>query len=370
MRIFAITSYGRHTALTGGRLRRDNLFAAVAQRGHAVDRLDLSARPGIRSALAGGLLALTGRLRERSRGADVILLGDVFCLPMIPALARVGKPVVIDLVDSPYRLVGTAPRGNIRERAAALGQAVQLLPVMHMLLPMADGVTYISAEDEVVDVARVRRLPPTTIVPNGIDPALSAASLTPPPADGYLAWLADWTYAPNRESFAWFVSDVAPWLSDTALERLRLFGAGDPRALRPGNSKWERIRRLVRHAGFVEPLSTVYREARAVLAPVIRGAGISNKVLEPLAAGRPVLTTSIGMRGLPATIAPHVQVAENGESLAAKVEFLLDAATRIEGIEDARAAVRSLDWESAGAAMETALSAALQSTDSRSHGDR
>src|SRR4051794_25476664 len=40
LRIIALTSYGEHTAMTGGRLRRDNLLSALAARGHHVARFD------------------------------------------------------------------------------------------------------------------------------------------------------------------------------------------------------------------------------------------------------------------------------------------------------------------------------------------
>lgn len=359
LNIFAATSYGPHTALTGGRLRRDNLLAALIGRGHCVDRLDIPARPGARSALVGAWLALTRSVRQRVRRADVVLLGDVFCLPMVPVLARTGTPVVLDLVDSPYRLVGAAPRNTVRLRGVAIAQAAQLLPVMQGLLPMVDWVTYISAEDQEADAARVRRLPSTAVVSNGVNPTLFDLPLIAPPTDGYLAWLADWTYPPNLESFDWFGREVAPQLSDDVLARVRLFGAGDPRAALPRDKYAERVRQLVRHSGFVDPLSAVYEHARAVVAPVVRGAGVNNKVLEPLAAGRRVLTTAVGSRGLSRTIRCHLDIASDAGGLARGVMSLLQGPTDIDGAEAARAAVKSFSWEAAGADMETALLAAV-----------
>lgn len=356
LKIFACTSYGPHTALTGGRLRRDNVLAALARRGHTVDRLDVPARPGVHSAIAAARLALTSSFRSRARAADVVLMGDVFCLPMMPVLRRVGRPTVVDLVDSPYRLVGAAPRGTPGEWATAMAQAAQLLPVMQVLLPMTDGVTYISAEDRDADAARVRALPPASVVPNGVQSDLFDIALTPPPADGYLAWLADWTYAPNRESYAWFVDEVSPHLPDNVLARVRTFGAGDPR--RPRNVD-DRAHRLVVHAGFVDPLSAVYDGARGIVAPVVRGAGVNNKVLEPLAAGRQVVTTTVGTRGLPSTITRHLRVGATGDGFAAAILDLLTAPFDSGDAASARAAVASLSWDTAGEAMEGALHAAL-----------
>lgn len=358
--IFAATSYGPHTALTGGRLRRDNVLAALARRGHEIDRLDLTARPGAASAVEGARLAMAGRLRRRAERADVVLLGDVFCLPMLPALRRAGRPVVVDLVDSPYRLVRAAPRASVRERLVAASQSAQLLPVMQALLPMADGVTYISVEDEEVDLAAVRRIPPTGIVPNGVHTDLFDVPLTPPPAAGYLAWLADWTYPPNRESFAWFARTVAPELSDEHLARLRLFGAGDPSAALGREPADQRMRRLVGHAGFVDPLSAVYEGARAVVAPVVRGAGLNNKVLEPLAAGRSVITTEVGSRGMPPEIRRHLRITATPASMAAEIASVLEGPVRVDDAERARASVSSLSWDKAGVAMEEQLLRAIR----------
>ncbi|GAA3250444.1 hypothetical protein GCM10017691_62420 [Pseudonocardia petroleophila] len=359
LKIFACTSYGPHTALTGGRLRRDNVLAALVRRGHTIDRLDVPARPGVRSALAAGRLALTSSFRDRARRADVVLLGDVFCLPMMPVLRQIGCKTVVDLVDSPYRLVGAAPRVTVGQWVSASAQAAQLLPVMQGLLPMADGVTYISAEDRDVDAARVCALPPALVVPNGVQSDLFDVTLTTPPDEGYLAWLADWTYAPNRESYAWFVDEVAPLLSDDVLTKVRTFGAGDPRRSRNGDENGQRVHRLVTHAGFVDPLSAVYNGARGIVAPVVRGAGVNNKVLEPLAVGRPVVTTAVGTRGLPPTITAHLRVGATGDGFASAMLDLLAKPFDEAEAFSARTAVASLSWDTAGEAMEGALHAAL-----------
>jgi glycosyltransferase involved in cell wall biosynthesis len=356
LRILTCTSYGPATPLTGGRLRRDAIFAALEARGHAVDRVHTTGRPGVRSASSAARISLTRDFRERAGRADVVLLGDVFCLPMMPVLRRVGRPVVVDLVDSPYRLVGAAPRGTLAERTSAALQSAQLLPVMQGLLPLASAVTYISQEDLDVDGARVARLPKVTIVPNGIHAGLFDLPLETPPAEGYLAWLADWNYPPNRESFTWFVEQVAPALPDDVLGRVRLFGSGNPLArAQEDGAAWSRVRALVSHAGFVESLLDVYRGARGLIAPVVRGAGVNNKVLEPLAAGRPVVTTVIGSRGLPPAIAEHLRVGSTAEEFAAEVRALLAGPATVEDSRRARASVQSLSWEAAGERMEAAL---------------
>jgi glycosyltransferase involved in cell wall biosynthesis len=355
LRIVALTSYGEHTALTGGRLRRDNLLTSLAARGHLVTRFDVPARPGPASAARSVPVAAGRGFREALAGSDVVLLGDVFCLPTVPIIRRSGVPIVLDLVDSPYRLVGSAPRDTVPQRLSALAGSAQLVPVMKLLYPLVDAVTYISEDDAAWDAARVRRSPPTHVVPNGIAAPLFDLDLVRPPDDGYIAWLADWTYAPNRDSLRWFVNEVAPHLPDDVLARITLFGAGDPWTLHADGPALARMRTLVPFAGFLDRLADVYTGARAVVAPVTRGAGVNNKVLEPLAAGRQLVTTGVGTRGLPPSVVTNLQSATDGTGFASELRSMLDTAWDLDRARVARSSVHALSWDRAGALMERVL---------------
>jgi glycosyltransferase involved in cell wall biosynthesis len=293
--------------------------------------------------------------REAVAGSDVVLLGDVFCLPAVPVIRRSGVPIVLDLVDSPYRLVGSAPRDDLAQKLSALAGSAQLVPVMKLLYPLVDAVTYISEDDAAWDAARVRRSPPTHVVPNGIAAPLFELDLERPPDDGYVAWLADWTYPPNRDSLRWFVEEVTPHLPDDVLGRVTLFGAGDPWTVDADGRALERMRSLVPFSGFVDRLEDVYTGARAVIAPVTRGAGVNNKVLEPLAAGRQLVTTGVGTRGLPPTVVENVRHATDGAAFAAQLCGLLDTPWDAESARVARSSVHALSWDRAGDLMERVL---------------
>jgi glycosyltransferase involved in cell wall biosynthesis len=59
-----------------------------------------------------------------------------------------------------------------------------------------------------------------------------------------------------------------------------------------------------------------YDRARAVVVPIRSGGGIRVKILEALAARRPLVTTSIGAEGLPLTPGEHALFADDAEELA------------------------------------------------------
>src|SRR5207249_5286525 len=63
--------------------------------------------------------------------------------------------------------------------------------------------------------------------------------------------------------------------------------------------------------------------ARVVVAPVRFGTGMRGKVLEALAMGRPVVTTSLGAEGLGAVSGRHLLVADDGPAFAGAIETVL-----------------------------------------------
>ena len=75
--------------------------------------------------------------------------------------------------------------------------------------------------------------------------------------------------------------------------------------------------------GFVEDVRPYVARASVVIAPFVSGMGIKNKVLEAMAMGKPVVTTSIGVRGINATNGDHLCIADSPLKFADHVEALL-----------------------------------------------
>jgi GT2 family glycosyltransferase/glycosyltransferase involved in cell wall biosynthesis len=74
--------------------------------------------------------------------------------------------------------------------------------------------------------------------------------------------------------------------------------------------------------GWIPDLDPVLDSARAMIAPLKYGAGMKGKVTQALAAGLPVVTTSIGAEGLDAVDGEHLLIAESAAELAAGVVSL------------------------------------------------
>ena len=102
-------------------------------------------------------------------------------------------------------------------------------------------------------------------------------------------------YEPNVVAVTYFTECVLPAL----LERhpyLRFVIAGafpDKRV--------QKLARMCQHVtvtGYVESMEPYWREATIVVSPMLTGAGIQNKIIQAMAYGCCVITTSIGAEGL------------------------------------------------------------------------
>ena len=80
--------------------------------------------------------------------------------------------------------------------------------------------------------------------------------------------------------------------------------------------------------GFVPDLNAYLNRATVVVAPLRFAAGVQNKALEAMAAGRPLVTTSVVNRGLGADAGHDLSVADDADGMAQEIISLLQDPAR------------------------------------------
>jgi len=225
-----------------------------------------------------------------------------------------GWPAIVDSVDLHYlreARMATYESGRTTPKALQERRAREL-----RVYANADLVLTVTEDDR----QQLRRDLPgaeVAVVPNihrprAVLPALAERRR------GSLLFVGWFVHPPNADAVLWFVREVLPQLRRVV---------PDVEVVIVGDSPPPEIRKLeesrgVRVTGYV-PDTTPYLDAAWVsIAPLRYGAGMKGKVGEAMAAGLPVVTTSIGAEGMELKDGVTALVADTPEAFADAVRRL------------------------------------------------
>lgn len=155
------------------------------------------------------------------------------------------------------------------------------------------------------------------VIPNGVDSERFRPS--PLPSDPRVVFTGALHTLPNREGIVWFCSEIWPRIRARVPEaRLDIVGSRPPESV----TSLDRLEGVTVYAD-VPAVPPFLDRARVTVAPLRIGSGSRLKILEALAAGRPMVGTTIGVEGLDTVPGRHVLVEDEPEAFAQAVVMLL-----------------------------------------------
>ncbi len=156
-----------------------------------------------------------------------------------------------------------------------------------------------------------------TVVGNGV--LLPSEHDLPVPESSVVGFVGAMDYAPNVDAVTWFADRIWPVvLAEHPHARFQIVGRKPSRA----------VRRLDRRPGVevigeVTHVNDALKTWQVSVAPMRMGRGVQNKVLEAMAAARPVVLTSQAAAGLSERDIKHLTIADGASDLADAVKRLL-----------------------------------------------
>jgi sugar transferase (PEP-CTERM/EpsH1 system associated) len=306
----------------------------------------LAALPGLRPLQAamhdavpvpGGVAALVAQGRFDVAHVQLARLGA-----MVPALAPL--PCVVDFVDALSLNMArraTFDRGPWRWLARL--EARRLAAYERALCAQAAQAAVCSAADR----AAIGDIENLHVVCNGVD--LDAFAFAPPGgARTGVVFVGNLGYFPNVDAVTWFVDAVLPRLPPAV--RLTLVGAKPAPAivrLAASNPRVELV-------GPVPDVHPHLARAAVAIVPLRAGSGQQLKMIEAMAAGTPVVATSLSAQGMGVTDGEQLLVADEAGAMAeAVVRLLSDEALAGRLATQARRFVESRhSWESSVVELE------------------
>lgn len=239
-----------------------------------------------------------------------------------------------------------AEQANLPKRMVARRTAQLLEQVEYKALEVCDAHTVVSEREK---AELLKRNPGATIevIPNGVDTSFyshhetGALDQTVQPPALTLLFVGSMDYHANIDAVSSFVRDVWPRLSHEFPE-LHFTVAGR----NPPGSVQSLASSRVHITGTVRDVRPFYSRAIAVIVPLRVGGGTRLKILEAMAAGVPVISTTLGAEGLDVQNNVHLLLADSAEEMGAAIRSLLqDPARRSQLIESAKTLVQEeYDW--------------------------
>ena len=213
----------------------------------------------------------------------------------------------------------------------------------------ADGVYLCSATDErrlLNQVPGVR----TTVIPNAADVEYYQPRPTDPAPDGRtVVYFGLLSTIPNIDGVVHFAQDIWPRIAEAAPQaRCKIIGG------RPPPSLLALAGPRVKLTGFVSDLRPYLAAAAAVVVPLRLGGGTRLKIVEAMAMGKAIVSTTLGAEGIEAVPGRDLLVEDQPAAFAKAVHRLLaepGLAARI-GQSARQLAVERYGWSEAARVLE------------------
>jgi len=265
-----------------------------------------------------------------------------FCFPQMAHYVEAcqGVPAVMDTLD--VALVGVFRRAlsanRIWTKAYYLLQWLFWVRYEARWFPKFGKVLTVTLQDA---TALKIVMPDLDVYAGAIAVDIAPPTTAAPGEARRIGFLASYGHQPNVDAVLYFAEIVFPLVKDRIPgAEFVVAGRNPPLSLLGGGKAG------ISCVGFVEDVPTFYSGVDVVVAPIRYGGGIKIKVLEAMACGRPVVTTSIGAEGIAESDEGALMIADDSEDFAdAVVALLKDGARRIALGERARQLVeRRFSW--------------------------
>lgn len=157
------------------------------------------------------------------------------------------------------------------------------------------------------------------VIPNGVDISyfkpISVKEVYPS-----LIFIGDMSGLPNESAIIYFYNEIYTLIKNRVKNvKLYIVGRNPSKEI----SKLSLDKSVV-VTGYVKDVRPYLSGASIVIIPMISGTGIKNKVLEAMAMEKPVISTSIGARGIDISPEENIIIADEPEEFAKRVVELLE----------------------------------------------
>lgn len=185
----------------------------------------------------------------------------------------------------------------------------------------ASRIIAVSKDDASVIQKSVGPAVPVSVVPNGVDVSSFRFEMKKSGGAPVFLFVGSFTWMQNRDAVEWLVKSIWPVLAKQFPDAvLRIVGRSMPSQLRKIVVS-SRVT-LLEH---VENIEEEFHNAHVLIAPIRIGGGTSFKILEAMASGLPVVTTTLGAKGLNVAHGRELLIGNTHDELVEAVTIFIES---------------------------------------------
>jgi len=240
-------------------------------------------------------------------------------------------------------------------RPFAYLDAVKMKIWEELIWEKANVVTAVSADDATVITAHTKKSTP--VVSNGVDTSyFSYTQRTFDKTRPSFLFVGNFLWAPNSEAVRTLITTI--WPKIIALypnAQLSIVGKHFPKHLR------SYVTSSIQVKEYVDDIRDAYSKSDVLLAPMGIGGGTKFKLLETMATGMLVITTTEGKMGLDVTNGKEVYIADTPEAFVSAARSVYDdPKTSLRMTKQARTCIeKQYDWKRIGEVLNTVWKGAV-----------
>lgn len=261
-------------------------------------------------------LRLTQILQENE--FDIIHLESIFCAPYLSVIrSKSNAKVVLRAHNIEFEIwQQLAQQEDNPLKAWYLNLLASRLKTYETkVLNEVDAIVSITTKDKVEMTKRGVQVP-MTVIPIGIDvEKIEVKSVQSESLKLYHLGAMDWQ--PNIEGITWFLDEVWPLIeSQFPSASCSLAGRKMPASLLSRSGKSLQIE------GEISSVAQFISDKNIAIIPLLSGSGMRVKIVEALAYGKVVITTSVGATGIPFEDGKNILIANTPADFVAKIGLL------------------------------------------------
>jgi len=260
---------------------------------------------------------------------DIVQLESIFSAVYLPLIKKYTNKIVLSAHNIEYQIWERVcnHEKNIFKKWYLNIQTKRLKKFEESIFKNVDAITAVTEQDKQF-ILSLFPDKPIVVTPNGLDMQNFEIISFEQQKLNTIFYLGSLDWIPNQQGVVWFLENVWPKVVERKNDvQLIVAGKKIPQWLKDFQVK------NVRFYSDVPDTKELYHQYAITIVPLLAGSGIRVRIIEGMAYGKCIISTSVGAEGIPCEHNKNIIIADTPEDFAKEILDLLDNPNKVKSIQ-------------------------------------